>query len=80
MIFFWTLRVAAFSRWALIRGWALVYFKIFTVFSYRFSINKTKKKAHCSIVLLSIQYGFLLFCCCCCCFGREGLTRGFFAY
>ena len=28
---FWTLRVGAYSRWALIRGWALIKFYIFCI-------------------------------------------------
>ena len=33
---FWTLRVGAYSRWALIRGWALI--RINTVFAFFFGL------------------------------------------
>ena len=38
---FWTLRVGAYSRWALIRGWALIKFSSFSTSVVRIFCNKT---------------------------------------
>ena len=38
---FWTLRVGAYSRWALIRGWALVEFSTFSASLVCVFSNKT---------------------------------------
>ena len=38
---FWTLRVGAYSRWALIRGWALIKFSVFSASVVCLFCNKT---------------------------------------
>ena len=38
---FWTLRVGAYLRWALIRGWALIKFSTFSASVVRLFCNKT---------------------------------------
>ena len=38
---FWTLRVGAYSRWALIRGWALIKFSLFSASEICLFCNKT---------------------------------------
>ena len=38
---FWTLRVGAYSRWALIRGWALIKFSPFSASEVCLFCNKT---------------------------------------
>ena len=38
---FWTLRVGAYSRWALIRGWALIKFSLFSASEVCLFCNKT---------------------------------------
>ena len=40
---FWTLRVGAYSRWALIRGWALIKFSPFSASEVCLFCNKTTK-------------------------------------
>ena len=40
---FWTLRVGAFSRWALIRGWALIKFSPFSAIVVSLFCNKTQR-------------------------------------
>ena len=41
LINFWTLRVGAYSRWALIRGWALIKFSLFSASEVCLFCNKT---------------------------------------
>ena len=38
---FWALRVSAYSRWALLRGWALIQFSPFSASEVRLFCNKT---------------------------------------